>query len=166
VSVEVAVVGAGEVVSRCLKRGFASAPGLTPRWVFDPSARFSPLPEADIIRIPTVVEEACDVIEHVVGPETPVIIATPTDLHLPYALALPGRPLAIEKPLTRSLSGWDRFAGLGRAWFPMSYYLLEKALPLLVALDERFRVPAVLAQLRGAPPPPVQGVHAVTGCIL
>lgn len=72
----------------------------------------------------------------------PAIVASPTGTHLDYAriLAAQGVPFAVEKPLC---SGASELAALRanddimRNGFALSYYVLEKALPLTLLMTAR-----------------------------
>lgn len=157
-----AIIGVGDVVRHRYARGLlatAERHPLEARWIFDVREPTEPLPppldRATFVGVPPSPEQAAAIVRRHVPPDHPVVIATPTPTHVPWALTLlpTHRTLAIEKPLCTTadeLLAFDRaLATHGGRWFPLAYYLLEKGLPLLALLAAEQRHPATLAQLSG-----------------
>lgn len=149
------IIGAGEVVRERYSRGLATAKNLSNfrvDWICDilPEAYLTStlqhFSDAVYIQVSPSISQAANQIIQTVPPDAVVVIATPVQLHIPYALLLLGkyRLIAIEKPLTNSEQQYTALESLSNqlncSWFPLAYYLIEKALPYLLLMRSDFRI--------------------------
>jgi hypothetical protein len=158
-NIDLCIIGFGEVVRDRYSRGLSrpqNADVFRVRWICDlfPESGVDFIshifPQAKYFQVPSSIKEAISIITQEVPPEAVITIATPTNLHIPYALQLISkfRLVAIEKPVTNSLQEYFALESMcdhtGHSWFPLAYYLIEKALPYLVLMNREFRTRSYL----------------------
>ncbi|MBO3457794.1 hypothetical protein G7B40_021750 [Aetokthonos hydrillicola Thurmond2011] len=153
--IDLCIIGAGEVVRERYSLGLAATRNLSRfrvSWIYDilpvseVSLTLQKFPSAVYTQIPRSVSEAVHLIIQEVPPSAVVIIATPVQFHIPYAIQMLGkfRLIAVEKPLTNSQEEYAIFESLtdqiNQSYFLLSYYLIEKALPYLIFCCPDFHV--------------------------
>lgn len=133
----IAVIGSGDVVRNRVLPALAWH-DLKPREVKVLTPDFSAPRKLTGFRVMPF-ETSEGIIKWLRSERLPTIVASPTSSHMHYILSLwPLRtPFAVEKPLSLRPEEWRRLKRNPR-WrenlFPLSYYSLEKALPLTYAL--------------------------------
>ena len=157
--INLCIIGAGEVVKKRYSNGLIAsknAQEFCVRWLYDilPEKEITTtlkyFPKAKYTQISESIKKAGEHILKETPPDAVVIIATPTPTHIPYALQLIDRfcLIAIEKPATNSLETLinleNKCFQVGKSWFPLAYYLIEKALPYLVLMKKELQIPPYL----------------------
>lgn len=153
--INLCIVGAGEVVRDRYSRGLNTSHNKSVfcvRWLYDVLPEIEALPtlkyfpDAVYRQIPLSITEASHQIIKEVPSNAVIIIATPVHLHIPYALNFLDKfhLVAIEKPATNSKEEYHALEQMcyqcGCSWFPLAYYLIEKALPYLILMQKEFRI--------------------------
>ncbi|HET9832645.1 MAG TPA: hypothetical protein VFP91_13070 [Vicinamibacterales bacterium] len=140
------IVGAGDVVANRLLPALLdshSLPSPADIVVFTIDASDSLLSQLAAAGVDVHVRDEARIVDEVIARGAPVVIATPSDAHLRYLYAIAPAHIrcAVEKPLTSVATEVDelerRTPDLASTFFALSYYGLEKALPLAFFLNPR-----------------------------
>jgi predicted dehydrogenase len=136
----VAIIGAGDVTTQRIVPALAEL-GYRRADIFVVTVAGSDPPDALRRRARVLEAEEAAVLRHVLREQAPTIIATPTFAHFEQIVALAGAglPFAVEKPIAGAWAERDHLRRskdtLMANGFALSYYVLEKALPLTYLLN-------------------------------